>query len=89
MRSPRGPQHAAKQRRMSVGAAPRGPQHAAQPRWMSVGAAFLLALTAVAIGQLGLLLQWHQVGPGWVWPWMLLMAAGLGLFGFFARRRTA
>ena len=41
--------------------------------------AYRLALTAVAIGQLGLLLQWRQLGPGWVWPWLLLMAAGLGL----------
>ena len=41
--------------------------------------AYRLALTAVAIGQLGLLLQWRPVGPGWVWPWLLLMAAGLGL----------
>jgi uncharacterized integral membrane protein len=41
--------------------------------------AYRLALTAVAIGQLGLLLQWRQLGPGGVWPWLLLMAAGLGL----------
>ena len=40
---------------------------------------YRLALTAVAVGQAGLLLQWRQLGPEQVWPWMLLMAAGLGL----------
>jgi uncharacterized integral membrane protein len=40
---------------------------------------YRLALTAVAVGQAGLLLQWRQLGPELVWPWMLLMAAGLGL----------
>ncbi|MEA5424243.1 DUF2301 domain-containing membrane protein [Synechococcus sp. CCY9202] len=40
---------------------------------------YRLALTAVAIGQLGLLLQWRQWGPDLVWPWLLVMAAGLGL----------
>jgi uncharacterized integral membrane protein len=40
---------------------------------------YRLALTAVALGQAGLLLQWRQLGPGQLWPWMLLMAAGLGL----------
>ena len=40
---------------------------------------YRLALTAVALGQTGLLLQWRQLGPGQLWPWMLLMAAGLGL----------
>lgn len=40
---------------------------------------YRLALMAVAVGQAGLLLQWRQLGPEQVWPWMLLMAAGLGL----------
>jgi len=40
---------------------------------------YRLALTAVAVGQAGLLLQWRQLGPDLLWPWMLLMAAGLGL----------
>jgi len=40
---------------------------------------YRLALTAVAVGQAGLLLQWRQLGPDQLWPWMLLMAAGLGL----------
>jgi uncharacterized integral membrane protein len=41
--------------------------------------AYRLSLTAVAIGQLGLLLQWRQWGPTLLWPWLLLMATGLGL----------
>jgi uncharacterized integral membrane protein len=41
--------------------------------------AYRLALTAAAIGQLGLLLQWHLAGPNGLWPWLLPMAAGLGL----------
>ena len=40
---------------------------------------YRLALTAAAVGQAALLLQWRQLGPELVWPWMLLMAAGLGL----------
>ena len=40
---------------------------------------YRLALTAVAIGQAGLLVQWRQLGADQLWPWMLLMAAGLGL----------
>jgi uncharacterized integral membrane protein len=40
---------------------------------------YRLALTAVAVGQGGLLLQWRQFGPGQLWPWMVLMAVGLGL----------
>ena len=40
---------------------------------------YRLALTAVAVGLLGLLLQWRQWGPALVWPWLLLMGAGLGL----------
>lgn len=41
--------------------------------------AYRLALTAVAVAQLGLLGQWRQLGPDLLWPWLLLMAAGLGL----------
>ncbi len=40
---------------------------------------YRLALTAAAIGQLGLLLQWRLAGPNGLWPWLLPMAAGLGL----------
>ena len=40
---------------------------------------YRLALTAVAVGQAGLLLQWRQLGPDLLWPWMVLMAVGLGL----------
>ena len=40
---------------------------------------YRLALTAAAVGLLGLLLQWHLAGPGRLWPWMVVMAAGLGL----------
>ena len=40
---------------------------------------YRLALTAVAVGQLGLLWQWRQFGPELLWPWLLLMAAGMGL----------
>lgn len=40
---------------------------------------YRLALTAVALGQLGLLLQWRQLGSSSLWPWLLVMAAGLGL----------
>ena len=40
---------------------------------------YRLGLTAVAIGQLGLLWQWRQFGAELLWPWLLLMAAGLGL----------
>ena len=40
---------------------------------------YRLALTALALGQLGLLLTWRQGGGELLWPWLLLMAAGLGL----------
>jgi uncharacterized integral membrane protein len=40
---------------------------------------YRLALTAVAVGQLGILLQWRQFGPSHLWPWLVLMAIGLGL----------
>ena len=40
--------------------------------------AYRLSLLVVALAQLALLLQWRQLGPGLCWPWLLLMAAGLG-----------
>ena len=40
---------------------------------------YRLALSAVAVGQVGLLLQWRQFGPYQLWPWMVFMAVGLGL----------
>ena len=40
---------------------------------------YRLALTAVAVAQLALLAQWRLLGPGTLWPWLLAMAAGLGL----------
>jgi uncharacterized integral membrane protein len=41
--------------------------------------AYRLALLTVALAQIGLLLQWWRLGPALAWPWLLLMAAGLGL----------
>jgi uncharacterized integral membrane protein len=40
---------------------------------------YRLALFAVALSQAGLLAQWHWLGAGALWPWLLPMAAGLGL----------
>lgn len=40
---------------------------------------YRLALTAAAVGQMGLLIQWRLAGPALLWPWMLPMAVGLGL----------
>ena len=40
---------------------------------------YRLALTAVAVAQLALLAQWQLMGPEGLWPWLLVMAAGLGL----------
>ncbi len=40
---------------------------------------YRLALCAVALAELALLLQWQRWGPALAWPWLLLMAAGLGL----------
>ncbi|MFN9547588.1 MAG: DUF2301 domain-containing membrane protein [Cyanobacteriota bacterium] len=40
---------------------------------------YRLALTSVAFAQLALALQWHQWGSQAAWPWLLVMAAGLGL----------
>jgi uncharacterized integral membrane protein len=40
---------------------------------------YRLALSAAAVAQAGLLLQWRQLGPAGLWPWLVLLAAGLGL----------
>ena len=40
---------------------------------------YRLALLTVAIAQLGWLIQWQQRGTEQLWPWLLLMATGLGL----------
>lgn len=40
---------------------------------------YRLALLLVALAQAALLLQWHLLGPALLWPWLVLMAAGLGL----------
>jgi uncharacterized integral membrane protein len=40
---------------------------------------YRLALLTVAIAQLGWLIQWQERGAEQLWPWLLLMAAGLGL----------
>ncbi len=40
---------------------------------------YRLALSAVALAELALLVQWYRWGPALAWPWLLLMAAGLGL----------
>ena len=40
---------------------------------------YRLALTGVALALIGLLLQWWLAGPGLLWPWLLPLAAGLGL----------
>ena len=40
---------------------------------------YRLALLLVAVAQVALLLQWHLLGPTLLWPWLVLMAVGLGL----------
>jgi uncharacterized integral membrane protein len=40
---------------------------------------YRLALTSVAVAQLALALQWRQWGSGGLWPWLVVMAVGLGL----------
>jgi uncharacterized integral membrane protein len=40
---------------------------------------YRLSLLAVAVAQLALLLQWRLIGPDLLWPWLVLMAVGLGL----------
>ena len=41
--------------------------------------AYRLALTSVALAQLALALQWRQWGARGLWPWLVVMALGLGL----------
>jgi len=40
---------------------------------------YRLALLLVAVAQAALLLQWRLLGPALLWPWLALMAVGLGL----------
>ena len=40
---------------------------------------YRLALLTAAIAQAGLLLQWHQLGDAWLWPWLLPLLLGVGL----------
>ncbi|MDM7937933.1 MAG: DUF2301 domain-containing membrane protein [Cyanobium sp. CZS 48M] len=40
---------------------------------------YRLALLGVALAQAGLLLQWANWGSQGLWPWLVLMAVGLGL----------
>ena len=39
---------------------------------------YRLALTSVAVAQLALLIQWRLLGAEALWPWLVLMGAGLG-----------
>ena len=40
---------------------------------------YRLALCVAAIAQVGLLLQWRQLGDAWLWPWLLPLLLGVGL----------
>ena len=40
---------------------------------------YRLALLTAAIAQAALLAQWHWLGSAWLWPWLLPLAAGVGL----------
>ena len=40
--------------------------------------AYRLSLLLLALTQAALLIQWRQFGPALTWPWLLLMALGLG-----------
>lgn len=40
---------------------------------------YRLALLLAAIAQTALLVQWRLVGPQGLWPWLVLLALGLGL----------
>ena len=40
---------------------------------------YRLGLLTAAIAQAALLAQWHWVGPDALWPWLVPLAAGLGL----------
>jgi uncharacterized integral membrane protein len=39
---------------------------------------YRLSLLLLALTQAALLIQWRQFGPALTWPWLLLMALGLG-----------
>jgi len=39
---------------------------------------YRLSLLLLAVAQAALLAQWFQFGPAFCWPWLLLMALGLG-----------
>ena len=41
--------------------------------------AYRLALLLAAIAQLGLLAQWRLIGAALLWPWLVLLALGVGL----------
>ncbi len=40
---------------------------------------YRLALTSVAVAQVALAIQWWQWGSAALWPWLVVMAVGLGL----------
>jgi uncharacterized integral membrane protein len=40
---------------------------------------YRLALLTAAVAQAALLLQWHQLGGAWLWPWLLALVIGVGL----------
>lgn len=40
---------------------------------------YRISLLVAAVAQVGLLLQWQQGGGAWLWPWLLPLAAGIGL----------
>jgi uncharacterized integral membrane protein len=40
---------------------------------------YRLALLTAAVAQVGLLAQWHWLGSTGLWPWLLPLAAGVGL----------
>jgi uncharacterized integral membrane protein len=40
---------------------------------------YRLALFTAAVAQAALLIQWQQLGGAWIWPWLLPLAAGVGL----------
>jgi uncharacterized integral membrane protein len=41
--------------------------------------AYRLSLLTAALAQVGLLVQWQLLGGGRLWPWLLPLAAGIGL----------
>lgn len=41
--------------------------------------AYRLALLLAAVAQLAMLAQWHWLGASLLWPWLLLLALGIGL----------